>query len=218
MSKYKLINHPQYYLLVGEHISEMMAWGYNDIDKIHRITSPSDAENMGDNKIIAHLPKQSQPILEGVFLLPELASTEKEDVEQLADNYIKKLHPSEHYGSEAAAYIAGYNAAKQSDKYSEEDLYKAMNWAISEREWAKAKFPLLNIGAPDFMAEFKKRLEGADIEIKTFLQSLSVPKEPVDFEVEMEDESKFDDYPVEWKKINLPKLKVVNGVLQGKWI
>jgi hypothetical protein len=61
-------------------------------------------------KIIAHLPLNNSPIIEGVDLLPPL---EDEVEKKLNENCNPKI---------AAIMIKGYNKAKEKYKYTEEDL------------------------------------------------------------------------------------------------
>jgi hypothetical protein len=69
-------------------------------------------------KIIAHRPLTNSPILEGVPLLPQFG--QENDLAELAS----RTHP---FGnSERNAFIGGYNKAKETYKYTEEDLRKAL--------------------------------------------------------------------------------------------
>jgi len=75
--------------------------------------------------IIAHRPLTDSPILEGVPLLPEFSK--EDDVAELAF----KTYP---FGnSERNALITGYNKAKETYKYTEEDLRKAIDMATTRR-------------------------------------------------------------------------------------
>jgi hypothetical protein len=71
-------------------------------------------------KIIAHLPLNNSPILEGVDLLPAI----EDDVEKLAKEYIdakKAADDAVKFGIKVG-YVQGYNKAKEKFKYTEEDM------------------------------------------------------------------------------------------------
>ena len=108
-------------------------------------------------KIIAHLPLNNSPILEGVDLLPPLQS-EKDDVEYIANKLTQHLtYPSER----REGIILGYNKAKEKYKYTEEDIKKA------------------------FRAGFIQRNEAKPNSCDNLIQSLQQPKMPVGFEFEI---------------------------------
>jgi hypothetical protein len=112
--------------------------------------------NYGDRLIIAHLPLTDAPILEGVPLLPELSK--EDDVEELA------LRTYPFGNSERNALITGYNKAKETYKYTEEDLIKAIDMATTRRH-------------EDTVLFFRS---------DEIIQSLQQPKRPKYFECEME--------------------------------
>jgi hypothetical protein len=76
-------------------------------------------------KIIAHLPLNNSPVLQGVDLLPPL----EDEVEKLAEEFkssYKKVGVTDY---EISSFIVGYNKAKEKYKYTEEDLIKAIDMA-----------------------------------------------------------------------------------------
>jgi len=75
--------------------------------------------------IIAHRPLTDAPILEGVPLLPEFS--QEDSVVELA------LRTYPFGNSERNALITGYNKAKETYKYTEEDLRKAIDMATTRR-------------------------------------------------------------------------------------
>jgi len=75
--------------------------------------------------IIAHRPLTDAPILEGVPLLPEFS--QEDAVVELA------LRTYPFGNSERNALITGYNKAKETYKYTEEDLRKAIDMATTRR-------------------------------------------------------------------------------------
>ena len=191
--KTKLIDHPQYYLLVDEEADLFESDKGSSMDGTLIITIQKDWNNSLKlaNKIIAHLPKGNAPKLEGVDLLPELPNDE-EDVEQLAEQfaYGKTIHV--HREDVKVGFIAGYKAAKQSEKkYSEEDMKNAIKFFKS------------------YQVLYKRDI--FDKDINHYLQSLSTTT-PIDFVVEME-------IRPNWAKGygTIEEPKVINGLLQGKW-
>ena len=79
-------------------------------------------------KVIAHRPLSDAPILEGVPLLPKFSK--KDDVEKEAKdyadnsatcNYEEGINVGKYQG-----FIEGYNKAKETYKYTEDDLRKAL--------------------------------------------------------------------------------------------
>ena len=106
--------------------------------------------------IIAHRPLTDAPILEGVPLLPEFS--QEDDVVELA------LRTYPFGNSERNALITGYNKAKETYKYTEEDLRKAIDMATTRRH-------------EDTVLFFRS---------DEIIQSLQQPKRPKYFECEME--------------------------------
>jgi hypothetical protein len=106
--------------------------------------------------IIAHRPLTDAPILEGVPLLPEFS--QEDAVVELA------LRTYPFGNSERNALITGYNKAKETYKYTEEDLRKAIDMATTRRH-------------EDTVLFFRS---------DEIIQSLQQPKRPKYFECEME--------------------------------
>jgi hypothetical protein len=209
--KHKLISTDEYYLLVDEE-AEIKEGDYCSAAQ----------------KIIAHLPKGNAPKLEDVDLLPKLLS-DKEDIEQLftkenlyefgwmvlrelvtVNQKSKYKQAIEEYGGIVEFYKSQnhYNvelSAKQSEKmYNEED-----KWKLTAKlyELAEGKIGVVDV------------LEWLDNN-----RSLSTTT-PIDFIVEMIDNG----YEVDMEGRGGMELgetcwmlklepKVINGVLQGKWI
>jgi hypothetical protein len=89
-------------------------------------------------KVIAHRPLTDAPILKGVPLLPKFIQ------EDDAENAVMEF--KELYGSlgatdyELSAFSKGYNKAKETYKYTEEDLRKAIEMAITSKYEYKLEF------------------------------------------------------------------------------
>ena len=149
--------------------------------------------NYGDKVIIAHLPLNGAPVLEGVPLLPPL----EDEVGELAQKQWGNVHRSGVLG-----FIEGYNKAKEKYKYTEEDLMEAM-LQISE-------YYADNINKDT--DGYKKSLH--------IIKSLQQPKMPVAFECE--DEYVHDDTVPYPKTLGTHPKTIVNPqgqtVLAGKYI
>jgi hypothetical protein len=109
--------------------------------------------------IIAHRPLTDAPILEGVPLLPEFI--QEDDVVELA------LRTYPFGNSERNALITGYNKAKETYKYTEDDLIAVWNVAFEE-----------GVSLDDEIND--------PVSFKDVIQSLQQPKLPKYFECEME--------------------------------
>jgi hypothetical protein len=115
--------------------------------------------------IIAHRPLTDSPILEGVPLLPEFSK--EDDVAELAF----KTYP---FGnSERNALITGYNKAKETYKYTEDDLIAVWNVAFEE-----------GVSLDDEIND--------PVSFKDVIQSLQQPKRPKYFECKEQKDCPFD--------------------------
>ena len=121
---------------------------------IHQVSVVLDSKLCPE--IIAHLPLNNSPILEGVFLLPPLEDDIDLMYENIEDLFHKKYDDALHYYS----FIEGYNKAKEKYKYTEEDLRKCWKACL----------------------DFNKPAGGdSGINLEDFIQSLQQPKMPVGF-------------------------------------
>jgi hypothetical protein len=108
--EHKIIHTQNYLLIVDE--SET---------KVHGYKYCNDGENI--KSVIAHLPLNNSPILEGVDLLPPL----KDEAESLSLKSVNKRgYTTDDYQD---GFEDGYNKAKEKYKYTEEDLRKAIEMA-----------------------------------------------------------------------------------------
>ena len=126
--------------------------------------------NFADRLIIAHRPLTDAPILEGVPILPEFS--QEDDVEDLALAYASSkgyVNPEGYSDKQVGllhGFIDGYNKAKETYKYTEDDLISFHKWAFQ-----------------------KVRIEESDKNTKELLdewQSIKQPERPKYFECEME--------------------------------
>jgi hypothetical protein len=149
--EHKIINIGDYLLIVDDHkdIEENM-WTIKD----GKITQVSYLGQDNGDAIIAHLPLNNSPILEGVILLPPLEDEVEIPMRNQTIDYS--------YG-----YRQGYNKAKEKYKYTEEDLMKAIDMA---REYTPdvvgfTKYEIIqSIQKPKMHIGFKCEIETMNID------------------------------------------------------
>jgi len=155
--KHDIIKTDDYLLVVDE--SEIKGWYYDAyINKVKHSGGAEYGESIITRNIIAHLPLNGSPILEGVDLLPPLGDNVQKLVREHFELDKELNNPS--------SFKSGYNKAKEKYKYTEEDMRKAWNTAY--------------IDAMSIDEETYKPLFFED-----FIQSLSQPKMPIGFEREL---------------------------------
>jgi hypothetical protein len=174
--KYNLTKTEKYILVLKNEPLEIGDWCYGlDINSGDYITTihPAGSHDLYNKhpKVIAHLPINNTEYLEGVDVLPELSESPslEDDVEKLA---IKEVGvDGEVYNEfDHLNYIKGYNKAKETYKYTEDDLKKAFKDGGDVISWS------------DFGVKVKYNNfeHWFDYNIKS--------KIPIDFECEMEEE------------------------------
>ena len=107
-------------------------------------------------KIIAHLPLNNSPILEGVDLLPPL---EQEDG-------IYKLFQEDSFDiavDDFNTYKSGYNKAKEKYKWTDEDVIKIVE--KSRETGLTAEYLLLSLSQPKYPVAFE---QGNEVDNKTY--------------------------------------------------
>jgi hypothetical protein len=121
--KHNIIKTENYLLVVDDSKIKEMDWVYDVYDESPKYITPVIILPLPNNfkKIIAHLPLNNSPILEGVDLLPPL----EDDVEKLAEEEYREFPHSPkdktdwHYNRDVhcfkkrKAFIKGYNKAKE---------------------------------------------------------------------------------------------------------
>ncbi len=161
---HKLIHAPNYLLVVDDseikegNKSLLNIEGFVPMILTHH--EPIE-EGYEGKKIIAHLPLNNSPILEGVDLLPPFE--QEDDVDELAKEYGESIGNKD--GTSAFDYKRGYNKAKEKYKYTEEDIRMAVR---------------------DGSAMGEVNDEEYEEYVKWIIQSLSKRKMPVAFECEIE--------------------------------
>lgn len=162
---HEIIKTENYLLVVDDSEIKKGDWFYNRVlsqsikvqgvwlDKVDNLNS-----NLETFKVIAYLPFNNSPILQGVDLLPPLE--QEDDVEKLADETYPKTYYSGIYvdGWLKAGFIKGYNKAKENLHEILSDFY----YYATDGEVCKHET------------------------INEFIQSLSQPKTPVAFECDTE--------------------------------
>jgi hypothetical protein len=120
--EHEIINTGDYLLIVDDSEIKGGDW-YIDLNlkQIFSKSNPQISKIEWQKKIIAHLPLNNSPILEGVDLLPPF---EDEVEKKLNENCNPKI---------AAIMIKGYNKAKEKYKYTEEDLKDIWKYVKNNR-------------------------------------------------------------------------------------
>ena len=142
-------------------------------------------EGYQGKKIIAHLPLNNSPILEGVDLLAPL---EQDDVDELAKEYGEDIGNKD--GTSAFDYKRGYNKAKEKYKYTEEDVRKAI---FLYAGWITGGMPSLKVA------------KTAEERLEQIFQSLSQPKVPVAFECDVKSFEQEYRIPIREVRITTPE-------------
>ena len=158
--KHDIIKTENYLLKVSDEIPT--TWYYDTyLNKLKHTGGAEYGESSISKKVIAHLPLNNSPILEGVDLLPPL----EDEVEKLIMERVIQTMGNHNMNSSTAKDMIKigvdcYNKAKEKYKYTDEDL----------------------IGVFNFLSFSKKSYS----EFKDFIQSLQQPKYPFGFECEIE--------------------------------
>ena len=161
--------------------------------------------DFNSKKIIAHLPLNNSPILEGVDLLPPL----EDEVEKLSADYTeewcgkRKVDVYIH-----DAFKGGYNKAKEKYKYTEEDMRKV---CIMYAQWVTGGTPSLRIA------------QNPDERFEQIIQSLQQSKYPIGFECEIEvcvfgNHTHYDPKNEDYVKPKTTTNSQGQEVLEGKYI
>ena len=152
--------------------------------------------------IIAHLPLNNSPILEGVPLLPPIHN-EEDDLDKESDKYAGLIGNKD--GTAKFDFKRGYNKAKEKYKFTEDDIRKAIAMGF---DWCHQKHIPHN-----WM-------------IDNFIQSLSQTKLPVGFKCRMELNPVNHAAGLKLTGNLIMDIaitqnytpKIINGVMQGEWI
>jgi len=136
--------------------------------------------NKENFKIIAHLPLNNSPVLEGVDLLPDMKEGFEDDVKRLVLRFFKDTDDGfTSYNDTTKGFIAGYKAATK--RYSEEDIFGFLmfyNSADTNKPEYRYKHPSMDGSHIQHNNEIDRRI------LAEYLQSLN-PR-PKYFVAEME--------------------------------
>jgi hypothetical protein len=155
--KKELIKTDNYLLVVDDSEIKVGDWVIetrNGLNELHFTNSRYVIDKHIQKKVIAHLPLNNSPILEGVPLLPPLEQEDDEKI--LFANEIENM--LEYDRGRWYGRIEGYNKAIEKYKFTEEDVKNALS------------------------ESFKASQEGYQITTDEIIQSLSQPKTPTHFE------------------------------------
>ena len=127
--KYEIIYTEEYALIVSDvEIKDVMPFiGKYHLEKGQIINQfPNYLTDLGDCKlIIAHRPLTDAPILDWIPVLPAFSFSQQDDVKQLSLEMGLEFYVGGNYDFENGVR-KGYNKAKETYKYTEEDLRKSM--------------------------------------------------------------------------------------------
>ena len=157
--KKELIKTQDYLLVVDDSEIKVGDWVIetrNGLNELHFTNSRYVIDKHIQKKVIAHLPLNNSPILEGVPLLPPLEQEDDEKI--LFANEIENM--LEYDRGRWYGRIEGYNKAIEKYKFTEEDMRKAR--------------------------EMSKDIKYITYSFDDIIQSLSQPKTPTHFEFEIE--------------------------------
>jgi hypothetical protein len=160
--EHKLIKTDNYLLVVSdEKIKEGELYYLESVTTNNMILKASESKSSTNcKKIIAHLPLNNSPYLDGVDVLPSLGDDVDKDLfynKQVMNPYSTE---TQSYSSYEKGFIEGYNKSKEKYKYTEEDIAKAVMFG----RW----------GATDKIA------------YNNFIQSLNQPTLPIAFECKID--------------------------------
>ncbi len=162
--QHKIITTENYLLVVDDSEIKKCDWYCTFWVNSYGITKSNGS--LGDGyehkKIIAHLPLNNSPMLEGVDLLPPL----EDEVEKLARTYT--VNTPDNDPVRIYAFIAGYNKAKEKYKYTEDDLKDIWKYVLDNRvtykEYLKSlQQPKMPVGFECAKAKEKYKYTAEDV-------------------------------------------------------
>lgn len=159
---YKLIKTDNYLLVVDDSLTIGKGYALNTSYKL-LLKYDTDQHLAYANdivkKIIAHLPLNGSPILEGVPLLPPYSRHQEDGIEELAEEvYGKGVNHDYEEG-----FIDGYNKAREKYKYTEEDVRKAITMARELEDWWNIVFEYDNNDIIQSLHQYPTEFETEDV-------------------------------------------------------
>jgi hypothetical protein len=161
---HKLIKTDNYLLVVDDSDTKKGDWCYAILSKQTFENINPNLKSEDKKKIIAHLPLNGSPILEGVDLLPPYSRHQEDGLDDAVIRFKESWIKLGVTDFELSAFSEGYNKAREKYKYTEEDIRKAITMARDLEDWQ------------DLVWEY---------EYDDIIQSLH--QYPTEFECEMED-------------------------------
>lgn len=185
--KHHIIKTDNYLLIVSDEEIKEGDWSFNEYQKT--ILRFNAGVGIGlCKKIIAHLPLNNSPILEGVDLLPPLKDDAEPDPKLIDSMAMRYRHDfglldKQHKDSIRTTMVQlweevvgkGFYKAKEKYKYTEEDLTRAFNIGIN----SQFESTELKLNKDESFDRHSK-------DLLKLIQSLQQPKMPVGFECEDE--------------------------------
>ncbi len=163
--KHELIKIDDYLLIVSDELVNSGDYFLNDVKRLWKWNSEGNPMSELCKKIIAHRPLNEAPYLDGVDVLPEIegdlhiydaigyaGSEGHPDPQAFSDKQMALFQ----------GYADGFEKAKETYKYTEDDLRNAMDWVM--------------------MQYFEFREQPTTGRREQFIQSLNQPKLPIAFE------------------------------------
>jgi hypothetical protein len=150
---------------------------------IRKFTTALGGKSEWCKKIIAHLPLNNSPVLEGVPLLPSLEIV-RYDFAEMFYNICKATYPNFDEWIEAKEY----NKAKEKYKYTEEEYNKLLSFIKK----------IDDEGYDPYDSAHHLQVSRYVDEVRNIIQSLQQPKMPVAFECEesVDSDSMYVDYVI----------------------
>lgn len=197
MTEHKIINTEKYLIIVDDSEIKKGNWYWNELDKA--IRKNNTINHSYHEKIIAHLPLNGSPILDGVDLLPPLENDFKTILFQgLGEvSMCWSQTPKGVFDSIKAIEIGNrILKSKEKYKYTEEDVIKTFKAGM---DWVQHP-------------------KGTEPDLNRFIQSLQQPKLPVGFKCEMGTVSSYKDKMCNIRNEKTFIKKITNSQGQTEWI
>lgn len=162
--QYEIIQTKYYLLVVSDESPKAKDWALSVSQKNVKLSIVYQCKFDGkiDKKIIAHLPLNEAPYLEGVAVLPEMEDEVDFDkiVNDADTTHLNRFTSDAHEFMFTEGVKIGYNKAKETYKYTKEDMF-------------------------DLYAHIVKNGIVSGEEVNKIIQSLNQPKLPAAFECVM---------------------------------
>ena len=157
---HKLIKTDNYLLVVDDsEIKDCYYW--NELDR--EIRKNNNINHPYHKKIIAHLPLNGSPILEGVDLLPPYSRHQEDGLDDAVIRFKESWIKLGVTDFELSAFSEGYNKAREKYKYTEEDVRKAITMARDLEDWWNIVFEYDNNDIIQSLHQYPTEFETEDV-------------------------------------------------------